>query len=77
MVTIVLHTGARPLSFIKSILSAVLSVFAPVLLVFAGAGITSLGLNYDYDIVTWTGLIVIGAGILWGIGIFLYYGGAD
>jgi hypothetical protein len=48
-----------------------------VLLVFAGAGITSLGLNYDYDIVSWTGLIVIGAGIFWGIAIFLYYGGAD
>lgn len=65
------------MNFLKSLLSAIVSALAPVILVLLGAGIISLGLNFESQIALWTGLIVMAAGFLWGLVLFFYYGGAD
>lgn len=60
-------------SMTKSLLRALLSVFAPVILIAAGAALIGAGLTWNYSFLVWTGLTLIAAGILWGLAIFLYY----
>jgi len=61
------------MNFLTTILRIVLSVFAPLILIGAGAGLISVGMAYSYDIIIWTGLILIAAGLIWGLIIFFYY----
>jgi hypothetical protein len=61
-----------PMSFIKQILQFLLFLLAPVILVAIGAALTAWGLSNDWQILTWTGLIVIAAGFAWGIFIWIW-----
>jgi hypothetical protein len=65
------------MSFLKSLLQVLISVFAPVILVVLGAGIISLGLQFEIQFALWMGLIMMAAGFFWGLVLFFYYGGAD
>lgn len=66
-------------NLIAWLLRVLVNALMPFLLVAAGAGIASLGLTYSLTLLIWTGLIMVGAGILWGLFLFLYYteGGAS
>jgi hypothetical protein len=60
------------MSFIKQVLQFLLFLLAPVILVAIGAALTAWGLSNDWQILTWTGLIVIAAGFAWGIFIWIW-----
>ena len=48
-------------------------LFAPFALIFGGAGLTSLGISYEWEIVAWTGAIITLAGLVWGIFLFMVH----
>ena len=64
-------------SMTKSLLRALVSIFAPVILIAAGAALIGAGLSWNYKFLAWTGLALIGAGIFWGHIIFFYYTESD
>ena len=55
----------------KSFMRFLLGLFAPLILVFGGAGLAGLGAEYDFDALIWAGGIAIVSGLLWGCWILL------
>ena len=60
------------MSFLKGLLKFLLSLFMPVIVIAAGAGLAGLGLQQEWVWLVWAGLIVIGAGIVWGVLLWLW-----
>ena len=63
--------------FLKGLARFLLGLFAPVILIVLGCLITGWALTNDYAIFFWTGLVMVGAGILWGAVLMSYYGPID
>lgn len=58
------------MSILRSIIGFIFNAVAPFLLVLFGALISGIGLHLGWEILLWTGLIVVGAGIVMGIAYF-------
>ena len=63
------------LSILKSVAQFLLSMFAPVIPIALGAMLVSWAFPHEYMFLVWTGVIMVAAGIIWGIILFLYHGG--
>lgn len=50
------------------------ALLMPFVLVLAGAGLAALGFTQEWWWLFWTGLIVTGAGVLWGAILLLFHG---
>ena len=61
----------------KSVVRFLVGLFMPLILIVCGAALTGLGATYDWEIMIYAGFATIGAGIVWGIFLFLWAGGAD
>ncbi|MEM7303588.1 MAG: hypothetical protein AAF468_21115 [Pseudomonadota bacterium] len=59
-------------SMVKSILNGLMSVLAPIILIGGGALLTGWGATNGWTPLIWTGLIVVGAGLLWGAFAYFY-----
>lgn len=55
----------------RGILRFLMGLLMPVILIAAGAGLSGLGLDNDWPIAVWAGLILICVGVVWGL--FLYF----
>ena len=53
------------------IIRFLMGLLMPVILIAAGAGLSGLGLDREWPIAIWAGLILIAVGALWGV--FLYF----
>ncbi|MEO0467388.1 MAG: hypothetical protein AAF216_12675 [Pseudomonadota bacterium] len=60
------------MSILKGVLKFLLSLFMPVILIAAGGGLAVLGIEQEWNWLFWFGLIVFGAGIVWGAILFLW-----
>ena len=58
--------------FLSGFFRFVVSLLMPVVLIFGGGGLAVFGIEQDWSWLVWLGLIVVGAGILWGVIIFLW-----
>lgn len=58
------------MTFLHDLAKGLASLLAPFLVIAAGAGIAALGIKLGWSWLTWTGLIIVGAGVIWG---FLLY----
>jgi len=56
----------------KSVLRFLLGLFMPIILIGLGAGVLGLGATYDIEVLIIAGFAVIGAGILWGVFLYLW-----
>ena len=65
------------MSIKSDIAKFLIAILLPVILVLVGAGIAALGIYLGVQILFFTGLIVVGAGVLWGVGLVLLHGPAD
>lgn len=63
------------LVILKSVAKFLLSLFAPIIPIVLGALLVSFALPHEYEFLVWTGVIMIAAGIIWGIILYLYHGG--
>ncbi|MEO0872109.1 MAG: hypothetical protein AAFY19_09155 [Pseudomonadota bacterium] len=54
----------------RSLIRFVLGLIMPIVLLAAGAGMAGLGLDREWNWLVWAGLIVAGAGIVWGLFLF-------
>ncbi len=57
---------------LKSFATWLLSLIIPVVLVLLGAAIAGVGLTQGWSWLIWTGLVVAGIGVLWGICLFAF-----
>jgi hypothetical protein len=57
---------------LKSFFTWLVSLVLPVVLVVLGGAVAGLGLVQGWTWLIWTGLIVAGIGILWGICLFAF-----
>jgi len=55
----------------RGILRFLIGLLMPVILIAAGAGLAGLGLDREWPVAVWAGLILIGVGVVWGL--FLYF----
>lgn len=60
------------MSVFKEIVRFLFALFAPLILIFAGAAVAVWGGSNDWQFVMWTGLVVAGAGIVWGLILFMF-----
>lgn len=49
----------------KTLARFLVALLAPFVLIFGGAGLVGLGLDREVPFLIWTGLVVLGAGLLW------------
>lgn len=56
----------------KSLLRFLLGLLMPLILIAGGGALIGWGVTHDWPIMIWTGLAMIGAGILWGLFLFLW-----
>ncbi|MEE4300079.1 MAG: hypothetical protein V2J24_11620 [Pseudomonadales bacterium] len=47
-------------------------LLAPFVLIFGGAGVIALGVEREIEFLIWTGLIVLGSGLLWCLFLYLW-----
>lgn len=57
---------------LKSFATWLLSLIIPLVLVLLGAGLAGLGVTQGWPWLIWTGLVVAGIGVLWGICLFIF-----
>ncbi len=62
--------------FVKDLLRFLMTLFAPVILIVLGGLLIGWSITNEYSILAWTGLIMVGAGILWGLIFFFYHSGS-
>ena len=55
----------------RRLLAWILGVFAPLILIVVGAAIAGFGFEYGINVLGWTGIIMVGAGIVWGVILWL------
>lgn len=60
------------MNFLKGLLKFLLSLFMPVILIGGGGTLAVFGIEQEWSWLVWFGLIVVGAGIVWGLFIFLW-----
>lgn len=65
------------LTILKDLARIFLSIFAPFILIILGGLLIGWSISNDYTILVWTGVVMVGAGILWGLILLLYYGPMD
>ena len=53
------------------IIRFLVGLLMPIILIAAGAGLSGLGLDQEWPVAIWAGLILIGVGVVWGL--FLYF----
>lgn len=56
----------------KNLVRFLVTLFMPILLIVAGGAIVGLGARYNMEILFYVGFGMIGAGILWGLAMFLW-----
>lgn len=56
----------------KKFVGFIVGLLMPIILIALGGAVAGLGLNNDWDYVAYAGLGLIGAGILWGIFLFMW-----
>lgn len=60
------------MNFFKSLLKFLLSLFMPVILIGGGGTLAVFGIEQEWSWLVWFGLIVVGAGIVWGLVLYLW-----
>lgn len=60
------------MNFFKGLLRILLTLFMPVILIAAGGGLAVFGIEREWTWLVWFGLIIVGAGIVWGLFILLW-----
>ena len=60
---------------LHSLIRIVVYLFAPVGMVFGGAGMTGLGFGNNWDWLGWTGAVIVLAGLVWGLWVYTMNGG--
>lgn len=63
------------LSILKDVSKFLFSLFAPVILIVLGGLLIGWAIPNEYEIFAWTGLVMVGAGVLWGFILYLYHCG--
>ena len=58
----------------RSCLLFLIGILMPILLIVVGAALAALGFTQGWAFLVWTGLIVAGVGLLWGIVLVLMHG---
>jgi hypothetical protein len=56
----------------KSVIRFIVGLLMPIILIGIGGGIGGLGVVNEWPVLAFIGLAFIGAGVLWGIFIFLW-----
>lgn len=56
----------------KSLIRFVLGLLMPVILIALGGAVAGWGLTNDWQILTWMGLALVAAGIIWGFFLWLW-----
>lgn len=51
----------------RGFIQFLIAILAPFALILIGAGIGALGLSLEWQWLVWMGLIVAGAGVVWGL----------
>lgn len=64
-------------SILKDVVKFLFGLFAPIILIVLGGLLVGWSISNDYTILAWTGVVMVGAGILWGIFLFAYHGPID
>jgi hypothetical protein len=62
---------------LRGLVKFLVAVLAPILLVLGGAGLAALGVSTGWYVLLWTGLIIAGIGLIWGIVFLLLHGPTD
>ncbi len=65
------------MSELRGFVKFLVAVLAPILLVLGGAGLSALGISMGWYFLLWTGLIIAGIGLVWGIVFLLLFGPTD
>lgn len=55
----------------KSLARFLVALLAPFVFVFGGAGLIAVGLEHEIEFLLWTGLILLAAGLLWCLWLYL------
>jgi hypothetical protein len=63
------------MEFIKGFLKSLMGILAPFILVFGGAGLVGLGIEWKINFLVWTGGITILIGLI--LGFFMYFSDGD
>ena len=61
----------------RGCLQFLIGILMPILLIVVGAALAALGFTQGWAFLVWTGLIVAGVGLLWGIVLVLMHGPTD
>ena len=61
----------------KSLIRFLVSLFMPIVLIAGGGTLAGWGINLPSQTVIYTGLALIGAGIIWGLFLFFWASGGD
>ncbi len=56
----------------RRLIGFLVALFMPLILIGGGGALMGWGLTNSWEIVTWTGLGMIGAGIVWGLILFFW-----
>lgn len=54
----------------KSLVRFLVGLLAPFILIFGGAALVGIGVEYDVNVLAWIGGIAVVCGLLWGLWIF-------
>jgi hypothetical protein len=57
---------------VKKLIGFVLTLLMPIILIALGGAVAGLGLNNDWEYVSYAGLGLVGAGLIWGFFLFLW-----
>ena len=63
------------MDFLNSFIRFLVYLFAPFGLIFGGGGMISFGIEYEWNWFAMTGGVLVLAGIVWGLVLFLMNGG--
>lgn len=62
------------MDILKSLLRIIVFILAPFALIFGGAAMAGFGADQEWGWLTWTGLILVAAGLIWAFVLFLMSG---
>ncbi len=61
----------------KRLISFIISLVMPIILIGGGGMVIGLGVNNNSSVITYAGMALIGAGLLWGLFLWLWASGGD